>query len=49
LVRPCRFNKNSPQHTLIFEDPESSEILESVTDEEPTNDLKQIEGLFYKV
>ena len=49
LFPGCRFNKNSPKHTLVFEDPEYSELLESITSEEPTNDLKQIEGLFYKV
>lgn len=48
LFPDCRYNKHSPQFTLVFEDPETSETLESLSDEEPTNDLKQIESLFYK-
>ncbi|HEY1645631.1 MAG TPA: hypothetical protein VGF75_04600 [Candidatus Saccharimonadales bacterium] len=48
LFPDCRFNKNSPKFTLVFEDPEEGETLESLSNEEPTNDLKQIEGLLYK-
>ncbi|HUA13154.1 MAG TPA: hypothetical protein VL989_01505 [Candidatus Sulfotelmatobacter sp.] len=48
LFPDCRFNKHSPRFTLVFEDPQSNETLESLTDIEPTNDLKQIESLFYK-
>ena len=33
--------------STIFEDPESGNTLSSLTDSEPTNDLQQIEGLFY--
>jgi hypothetical protein len=48
LFPGCQFNTNSSKFTLLFEDPRSEEALSSVTDTEPTNDLKQIEGLFYQ-
>jgi hypothetical protein len=48
LFPDCVFNANSPSYALIFEDPEAGSTLESLTDSEPTNDLKQIESLFYK-
>jgi hypothetical protein len=48
LFPGCRFNKHSLKFTLVFEDPQAGETLESLSNEEPTNDLKQIEGLFYK-
>lgn len=48
LFPGCRFNTNSPKFSLVFEDPEAHETLVSLSDQEPTNDLKQIEGLFYK-
>lgn len=48
LFPGCQFNSHSPQFTLLFEDPQANEIMESQSDEEPTNDLKQIETLFYK-
>lgn len=43
----CRFNHNDPLFTLVFEDKENDEVLVSVTDEEPINDLKQIEKHLY--
>jgi hypothetical protein len=49
LFPGCRFNTHSPQFTLVFEDPHTTTVLENVSDTEPTNDLKQIEALFYKV
>jgi hypothetical protein len=48
LFPSCRFNKHSPKFTLVFEDPQAGDALESLSDTEPTNDLKQIESLFYK-
>lgn len=48
LYPGCQFNTHSPQFELIFEDPKARETLQSLSDKEPTNDLKQIEGLFYK-
>ena len=47
LFPDCAFNKNKGKWALILEDPQSKEILESVTDHEPKEDLKQIETLFY--
>lgn len=47
LYPGCQFNTHSPRFALIFEDPQAGETLESLSDKEPTNDLKQIEGLFY--
>lgn len=44
----CRFNKNLGKWTIIFEDQERNETIESVTDTEPKNDLRHIEILFYK-
>ncbi len=48
LFPNCTFNLNAPKYALVFEDPERGNSLMSLTDEEPTNDLKQIETLFYK-
>ncbi len=48
LFPGCRYNKHTPKFALIVEDPEAHETFESLSDQEPTNDLKQIEGLFYK-
>lgn len=46
LFPSCLFNKHAPKWALILEDPETSKILESLTDEEPVSDLKQVEPLF---
>lgn len=43
----CRFNQNNPRYTLVFEDKENHEVLQSITDTEPINDLKQIEKHLY--
>jgi hypothetical protein len=48
LYPGCRFNEHSPKYSLIVEDPKANEKFESLSDEEPTNDLKQIESQFYK-
>jgi len=47
LFPDCDFNPHEGAWTLLFEDPVSVEVLESVTDEEPKKDLKEIESLFY--
>ena len=49
LFPGCMFNKHTPKYTFIFEDSLASGTLESLSDNEPTNDLKQIEPLFYKM
>ncbi len=46
LFPGCIYNKNSPKFTLIFEGAE--EVLENVTQNEPTADIKLIEPLFYR-
>ncbi|HSX17943.1 MAG TPA: hypothetical protein VLE51_01130 [Candidatus Saccharimonadales bacterium] len=43
----CQFNKGVSNFTLIFEDPETGKTIESPSESEPINDLKQIEPLFY--
>jgi hypothetical protein len=48
LFPNCMFNQHKPKYALILEDPETNDLLSSLSDVEPTNDLKQIEGLFYK-
>lgn len=48
LFPDCQFNTNSPKFTFLFEDPETGDKIESLSDEEPTNDLKLIEPLFFK-
>lgn len=47
LLPDCIFNKNKGKWTLILEDPQTKGVLESVTDCEPKEDLKQVETLFY--
>jgi hypothetical protein len=48
LFPNCIFNQHKPQYALVLEDPETGELLTSLSDTEPTNDLKKIESLFYK-
>lgn len=43
----CTFNSHPGKFELIIEDPKSDRRLMSVTDTEPTEDLKQIESVFY--
>lgn len=48
LFPNCRFNKHQGKWTIIFEDKESGEVIESVSDNEPKGDLQHIETLFYQ-
>jgi len=48
LFPDCRFNKHQDKWTIIFEDKEAGEIIESVSDDEPKGDLQHIETLFYQ-
>jgi len=48
LFPSCTFNQYKPEYALILEDPETGELLTSLSDIEPANDLKKIESLFYK-
>ncbi len=43
----CMFSKNNGKWSIIFEDQERNEIIESITDKEPKTDLQYIESLFY--
>lgn len=43
----CIFNNNKSRWTIVFEDKEKNEVIESVTDNEPKSDLQHIEALFY--
>jgi hypothetical protein len=47
LFPDCKFNKKSPQWVLMLEDTADLTALESLSETEPVNDLKQIESLFY--
>lgn len=47
LFKECEFNSHSPNFVLILEDQESGDIYENVTEYEPSEDIKQIEKLFY--
>lgn len=44
----CTFNKHKGKWVLILEDQESGDILGSLTETEPKEDLKLIETLFYQ-
>lgn len=47
LFPDCIFNKNKGEWCIIFEDKETGRVIESVSDCEPTGDLRRIESLFY--
>jgi len=47
LFPSCVFNKNKGKWTLMFEDPETNNVIESVTEFEPKAGLEKIEPLFY--
>jgi hypothetical protein len=48
LFPGCRFNNHPDKWVIIFEDKEAGEIIESVSDNEPKEDLQHIETLFYQ-
>ena len=47
LFPDCIYNRHQDKWTIVFEDMEAGEIIESVTKDEPKGDLKLIETLFY--
>lgn len=47
LFPHCLFNKYKGKWTIVFEDKERNEKIESITDREPKTDLQYIENLFY--
>ena len=48
LFPGCKFNKYSKKWVILFEDKLNGELIESVTENEPKDDLKLIETLFYQ-
>ncbi len=44
----CIFNKNKGKWVILFEDQETNQIIESIYNSEPKEDLKQIETLYYQ-
>jgi hypothetical protein len=43
----CTFNTHGNKHELVCEDPRNGTCLISISDDEPKEDLKQIEAQFY--
>jgi hypothetical protein len=48
LFPGCRFNNSNSKWALIFEEKGASEVIESISEDEPKNDLQHIEKLFYQ-
>ncbi len=44
----CTFNTHPDMHELVIEDPRNNTYLMSITNDEPKEDLKQIEYRFYR-
>lgn len=43
----CQYHDGSKSFILVFEDPITGDLVKSYTEEEPIDDLRQIEPLFY--
>jgi len=43
----CTYNQHPGLWTIVLEDPEKKEMMESVSDSEPKADMKEIEPAFY--
>jgi hypothetical protein len=48
LFPNCIFNKHKGKYCIVFEDKEENRIIESVSDEEPKENLNKIEVLYYQ-
>jgi hypothetical protein len=48
LFPNCIFNKHKGKYCIVFEDKEENKIIESVSDEEPKENLNKIEVLYYQ-
>ncbi len=48
LFPDCQYNQHKGQWTILFEDKQKVETIESITNEEPKDDLPYIEELFYQ-
>ncbi len=47
LFPKCKYNKHGDKWVIVFEDADKGEIIESISEHEPKNDLQHIEALFY--
>jgi hypothetical protein len=47
LFPNCIFNRHPGKWVIFFEDPEENKVIESITDEDPIEDLRKIEILYY--
>jgi len=47
LFPDCALNPHPGKWTLTFEDPESGDVLSATYENEPIDDLKEVEALFY--
>lgn len=48
LFPQCRLNRHRPSYVITIEDPRNGELHESVTDYDPTAELKGIEMLYHQ-
>lgn len=48
LFPDCAYNKNQGQWAIVFEDQDNQEVITSLSENEPKNDLQYIENLFYQ-
>lgn len=48
LFPNCVFNKHKGQWVIVFEDDEENEIIESISKNEPIENLRAIESAFYQ-
>ncbi len=44
----CHFSKDSSMHQLILENEETKEVWVAKTNEKPLDDLKKLEGLYFR-
>ena len=47
LFPDCAFNKHKGKWNIVFENPENNKTTEILYEDEPKDDLKQVEVLFY--
>jgi hypothetical protein len=47
LFPNCIFNKHKGKWCIVFEDKEESKVIESISEKEPTENLRKIELLYY--
>lgn len=47
LFPECKFNSRPGKWLILLEDPKTGKLIEAAYDEEPTEDLKQLETAYY--